>query len=151
MATDNTPGLALALTDRERTLQISTYGFADLAARTPVSPETWFEIGSIGKSFTSLALLQEHEAGNLDLQAPVSRYLPWFETRSTFPPITIHHLLSHTAGIISGVDPSPSIEAQVWAMRELAPGSAPGTSFHYSNLGYKVLGLVLARLAGQPY
>ena len=67
MAADNTPGLALALTDRERTLRVATYGFADLAARTPVTPDTLFEIGSIGKSFTSLALLREHEAGNLEI------------------------------------------------------------------------------------
>src|SRR5215208_6260838 len=85
MAADNTPGLALALTDRERTLRVATYGFADLGARTPVTPDTLFEIGSIGKSFTSLALLCEHEAGNLDLQAPVARYLPWFEVRFGVP------------------------------------------------------------------
>src|SRR5918997_243942 len=109
MATDNLPGLALALTDRERTVRVATYGFADLAARTPVMPDTLFEIGSIGKSFTSLALMREHEAGNLDLQAPVARYLPWFAVRSPFPPITVHHLLSHTAGITAGTDPTPGV------------------------------------------
>ena len=151
MAADNTPGLALALTDRERTLRVATYGFADLAARTPVTPDTLFEIGSIGKSFTSLALMREHEAGNLDLQAPVACYLPWFEVRSAFPPITIHHLLSHTAGIIAGTDPTPSVEYQVWALRESEAATPPGTSFHYSNIGYKALGLVLERLTGQTY
>ncbi len=151
MAADNTPGLALALTDRERTLRVATYGFADLAARTPVTPDTLFEIGSIGKSFTSLALLQEREAGNLDLQAPVARYLPWFAVRSAFPPITVHHLLSHTAGIISGTDPTPAVDYQVWALRETETAFAPGASFHYSNVGYKALGLLLARLTGQGY
>src|SRR5215213_4243769 len=151
MAADNTPGLALALTDRERTLRVATYGFADLAARTPVTPDTLFEIGSIGTSFTSLALLREHEAGNLDLQAPVARYLPWFEVRSAFPPITVHHLLSHTAGIIAGTDQTPGVEYQVWALRETEAATAPGTSFHYSNVGYKALGLVLERLTGQGY
>jgi len=151
MAADNTPGLALALTDRERTLRVATYGFADLAARTPVTPDTLFEIGSIGKSFTSLALLRKHEAGNLDLQAPVARYLPWFAVRSVFPPITIHHLLSHTAGIISGTDPTPGVAYQVWALRDTEVASAPGTSFHYSNVGYKALGLVLERVTGQTY
>jgi D-alanyl-D-alanine carboxypeptidase len=151
MAADNTPGLALALTDRERTLRLKTYGFADLAAQTPVTPDTLFEIGSIGKSFTSLALLREYEAGNLDLQAPVARYVPWFEVRSAFPPITVHHLLSHTAGIIAGTDPSPGVEYQVWALRETEAATAPGTSFHYSNVGYKALGLVLERLTGQGY
>ena len=151
MAADNTPGLALALTDRERTLRVATYGFADLAARTPVTPDTLFEIGSIGKSFTSLALLREHEARNLDLHAPVACYLAWFEVRSAFPPIIVHHLLSHTAGIIAGTDPTPSVEYQVWALRETEAASAPSTSFHYSNVGYKALGLVLARITGQEY
>jgi D-alanyl-D-alanine carboxypeptidase len=151
MAADNTPGLALALTDRERTLRVATYGFADLAARTPVTPDTLFEIGSIGKSFTSLALMLEHEAGNLDLQAPVARYLPWFAVRSAFPPITVHHLLSHTAGIIAGTDPTPGVAYQVWALRETEAATAPGTGFHYSNVGYKALGLVLERLTGQGY
>jgi CubicO group peptidase (beta-lactamase class C family) len=130
---------------------VATYGFADLAAGTPVTPDTLFEIGSIGKSFTSLALLREHEAGNLDLQAPVARYLPWFEVRSAFPPITVHDLLSHTAGIIAGTDPTPGVEYQVWALRETEAATAPGTSFHYSNVGYKALGLVLERLTGQGY
>ncbi|MDQ3693871.1 MAG: serine hydrolase [Chloroflexota bacterium] len=151
MAADNTPGLGLALTDRERTLRVATYGFADLAARTPVTPDHLFEIGSIGESFTSLALLREHEAGNLNLQAPVARYLPWFEVRSAFPPITVHHLLSHTSGIIAGTDPTPGVEYQVWALRETEAATAPGTSFHYSNIGYKALGLVLERLTGQRY
>src|SRR5918997_4712149 len=151
MAADNTPGLALALTDRERTLRVATYGFADLAARTPVTPDALFEIGSIGKTFTSLALMREHEAGNLDLRAPVARYIPWFEVRSAFPPITVHDLLTHSAGIIAGTDPTPSVEYQVWAMRETETASAPGTRFHYSNLGYKVLGLLLSRITGQDY
>jgi CubicO group peptidase (beta-lactamase class C family) len=151
MAADNTPGLALALTDRERTVRVATYGFADLAAHAPVTPETLFEIGSIGKSFTSLALLREYEAGRLDLHAPAAHYLPWFAVRSAFSPITIHHLLSHTAGIIAGTDPTPGVEYQVWALRETEVATAPGTSFHYSNLGYKALGLVLEQLTGQAY
>lgn len=113
IAADNTPGLALVLTDRERTLRVATYGFAGFAARMPVTPDTLFEIGSIGKSFTTLALMIEHEAGNLDLQAPVARYLPWFSVRSAFPPITVRHLLSHTAGIIAGTDPTPGVAYQV--------------------------------------
>jgi CubicO group peptidase (beta-lactamase class C family) len=147
MAADNTPGLALALTDRERTLRVATHGFADLAARTPVTPDTLFEIGSTGKSFTSVALMREHEAGNLDLQAPVERYLPWFAVRSASPSITVHHLLSH----IAGTDPTPGVADQVWALRETEAATAPGTSFHYSNVGYKALGLVLERLIGQGY
>jgi D-alanyl-D-alanine carboxypeptidase len=71
--------------------------------------------------------------------------------RSAFPPITVHHLLSHTAGIIAGTDPTPGVAYQVWALRETEAATAPGTGFHYSNVGYKALGLVLERLTGQGY
>ena len=52
------PGLTLGLTDRDGVLLIRTYGFAELASRRPVTPETLFEIGSIGKTFTAVAILQ---------------------------------------------------------------------------------------------
>ncbi len=145
------PGMAVALTDRESTLHISTYGYANSAARTPIRPDTLFQTGSIGKSFTGIALLQEYEAGRLDLHAPITEYLPWFEVPSPYPPITIHHLLTHTAGITSGSDFSPDSRTQVWALRESAAAWAPGERFLYSNDGYKALGLVLDSLRGQPY
>lgn len=151
METQTLPGMAVALTDRESTLHISTYGYADIAAATPIRPETLFQTGSIGKSFTSIALLQEYEAGRLDLHAPVTTYLPWFAVPSPYPPITIHHLLTHTAGITSGSDFSPDSRTQVWALRDSAAAWAPGERFLYSNDGYKALGLVLDSLTGQPY
>src|SRR5215467_3440489 len=94
MDAQNIPGLALALTDRTQTLWVTTRGYADLKAKIPVTEDTRFAIGSIGKSFTSIALLQEHEAGRLDLDQPVTRYLPWFKVQSRYEPITIHHLLT---------------------------------------------------------
>lgn len=82
MQAANTPGMAVALTDREKLLRISTYGYSDIAAQIPVSQATLFEIGSISKSFTSVALMQLREQGLLDLHAPLSRYLPWFDVKS---------------------------------------------------------------------
>jgi CubicO group peptidase (beta-lactamase class C family) len=151
MEARGTPGVAVGLTDRERLLRVATYGYADLAARTPVTPDTLFEIGSIGKSFTSIAIQQAREAGLIDLHAPVTDYLPWFAVQSEYAPITIHHLLSHTAGIIEGTDFAPDPRAEVWALRETETGSPPGTYFHYSNVGYKALGLILERLLGDHY
>jgi len=110
MKAANIPGLAAAVTNREATLLISTQGFADMAARTPVTAETRFEIGSIGKSFTNIALLQLHDACRLDLHAPVTRYLPWFQVQSDYEPITIYHLMTHTAGIITGTELAPQTD-----------------------------------------
>ncbi|MBC7871218.1 MAG: beta-lactamase family protein [Chitinophagaceae bacterium] len=99
----NVPAVSIALTDAERTFFLSTDGVADVAARVPVVPDTVFEIGSISKSFTAIALLQEVEAGRLDLHAPIREALSWFAVQSRFDePITPHHLLTHTAGLITG-------------------------------------------------
>ncbi len=151
MQEDNIPGMAVALTDREKLLWVSTYGFADVAAQVPVTADTLFEIGSIGKSFTSIALLQLREEGLLDLHEPVIRYLPWFHVQSRYEPITLHHLMSHTAGIIRGAEFSTEGRYEVWALRETEATVPPGSWFHYSNTGYKALGIILEDLLGQPY
>jgi len=147
------PGLALALTDRDGVLLARTYGAADVATGAPLSPEALFEIGSIGKSFTAVLVLQLAEAGRIDLTAPVDRYLPWFHVPQPpgAPPIAIEHLLTHTAGIVAGVDATPEAAFQVWALRDTPARSAPGARFHYSNVGYKALGLVLEAIEGRRY
>ena len=147
------PGLALALTDRDATLTVRTYGLADLAAQRPVTPDTLFEIGSISKSFTALAILQLVDEGRIELDAPADRYLPWLEIPRAdgHGPVTISHFLSHTAGIVSGIDATPEATFEVWTLRDLPTFSAPGERFHYSNLGYRVLGLVLEVIEGRSY
>lgn len=151
MKVANVPGMAVAVTDRERLLRVSTYGFADASAKTPVTPEMLFEIGSISKSFTSIALLQLCEEGRLDLHEPVTRYLPWFDVQSEYGPITLHHLMSHTAGIITGMEFTGEVRYEVWALRETEATAPPGTYYHYSNVGYKALGVVLEDLQSRHY
>jgi D-alanyl-D-alanine carboxypeptidase len=147
------PGLTLGLTDRDGTLLIRTYGVANLATGEPVTPETLFEIGSIGKTFTAVAMLQLADEGRIELEAPVDRYLPWFAVPQPagHRPITIAQLLSHTAGIAAGIDGTPEAAFQVWSLRDLPTFSAPGERFHYSNVGYKALGLVLEAVEDRPY
>ncbi len=72
------PGVTLGLTDSKDNLVLRTYGAADLGSGEPVTLETLFEIGSIGKTFTAVAVLQLVDEGRIDLDAPVERYLPWF-------------------------------------------------------------------------
>jgi CubicO group peptidase (beta-lactamase class C family) len=145
------PGVSVAVCDRTRTLRARDAGWRDIAARRPVDPDTTFEIGSIGKTFAAAIVLQLVDEGRISLDDPVVRHLPWFRVPRTGARITIHHLLSHTAGITAGVDGTPEAVAQVWRLRALSPGSAPGRRFHYSNVGYKALGLVVERLEGEPY
>ena len=144
-----TPGVSLALTDADRLLGVRTYGFANLDARTPVGPNTMFIMGSIGKSFTAAALLQEHEHGTIDLHAPVRDYLPWFAVGSGGDPVTIHELLTHTAGIVTGTDLAPHGHYESWALRNSRRATGPH-GFHYSNVGYKTLGLLLEAVRDEP-
>ena len=147
----NMPGLALAVTDREKPLMVATYGYADIASGRPVQPDTMFELGSIGKSFTNVALLQLRDEGRLDLQAPVSSYLPWFEVQSGYGPITTHHLMTHSSGLVTGTDIGTHGLYESWALRESRTGAPPGEYFRYSNIGYKTLGFLLEAVDGRPY
>jgi CubicO group peptidase (beta-lactamase class C family) len=145
------PGLTLAITDRDGLLLDRAYGHAEIASGRLVRPDTLFEIGSIGKTFAAIVVMQLAEEGRLELDDPVVRHLPWFRVPRTGARITIRHLLGHTAGITSGIEGTPEATFQVWRLRDLAPGSGPGRRFHYSNLGYKAIGLIVETLEGQPY
>ncbi|MCC6704529.1 MAG: serine hydrolase [Thermomicrobiales bacterium] len=151
LARANTPGLALVVTDRRETRYVGTFGLADLAAETPVSEHHAFEIGSIGKSFTAMTLLILQERGLVDLKAPVTDFLPWFEAGPHTAEITLHHLLTHSSGIIGGSDLAAEGRYEAWTLRDQAVLGAPGEHFLYSNLGYKILGYVIEEITGQAY
>ncbi len=142
------PGMTLAVTDRRELLWSAARGVADVNTRSPVTTATRFEIGSLGKPFTVIPILQLHEAGLIDLHAPVSRYLPWFGVSSQFSEITVHHLLNHTSGLPRGTDIAPHGLYESWALRDFRPVSPPGEYFCYSNIGYKTLGFLLERMTG---
>jgi CubicO group peptidase (beta-lactamase class C family) len=135
--------IAVAVTDEERTLALRTYG--------PVEDGTMFEIGSIGKSFTAIVALQLVEEGVLDLHAPVTDALPWFSVRGGRQAITLHHLLTHSSGLIRGSEVATASNYDVIALAETETGFDPGEHFWYSNVGYRVVGLALERATGRPY
>jgi CubicO group peptidase (beta-lactamase class C family) len=141
-----TPGIALAVSDREQTLEVRCYGHADPKLGTPVTPATLFEIGSISKSFTAICLVREWERGRLDLQAPVAAVLPWFPV----PDVSFHHLLSHTGGLPCGTGEPPGAPLEVLALSGAARSPA-GERFWYSNVGYGTLGQALAQITGEPH
>jgi D-alanyl-D-alanine carboxypeptidase len=144
-------GISIGLTLQDESFGVVTDGYANVEAREPVRADHLFQVGSIGKSFTAIALLQLHEEGRLDLQAPVTEYLPWFSVGSEFDAITIHHLLTHTSGLYTGTEIAPDGAFDVWALREEEARFAPGTTFNYSNLGYRTLGFVLEAVTKSPY
>ena len=151
MKVEQIPGLALALTDRNGLLRVTTYGYSDIETKTPVTSETRFEIGSISKSFTAISLLQLREQGTFDPHQPITRYLPWFSIHSRYRPITGHDIMTHTAGLPRDRDDVPSSLYQAAGVRERWTGYEPGKYFAYSNIGYQIMGYVLQEITGKPY
>jgi D-alanyl-D-alanine carboxypeptidase len=135
------PGLTLGLADRNGVIAVRTYGHTDVKTGRPVAPDDLFEIGSITKSFVGLCLLQLREEGKLDLDRPIREYLPWLRIESSYAPITVHHLLTHTSGLPNPLSLPP---APLWTAH------APGEHFHYCNVGYEILGHLLRTLDGRP-
>jgi CubicO group peptidase (beta-lactamase class C family) len=135
------PGLTLGIANRDGVIAARGYGLRDVKTRTPVVPEDLFQIGSITKSFIALCLLQLQQERKVDLDRPVREYLPWLRIESAYAPITVHHLLTHSSGL-----PNPLALPPV----PLWTGHAPGAHFHYCNLGYHILGLLLTTLDGRP-
>jgi len=146
------PGVSLALTTADGLLATRTYGVRSTNTGEPVTDDTLFQIGSITKHFTAIACLRLHEDGLLDLHAPVAEVLDWFEVPSRFDtPLTTHHLLTHTGGLVMMNDCCPSSWWQVWALRSTELGFEPGSRFSYSNVGYNVLQCVLETITGNRF
>jgi len=147
----NTPGMVLIVTDPENIMHTSAYGYEDVKTRSPVSASTIFQIGSISKSFTSIALLQLYEEGIIDVDAPLTEYLPWFSIRTDYDPITARHLAAHTAGIPRDRDDIPPSWYSAYALRERITAAPPGERYSYSNIGYQTLGVLLESVLEKKY
>ncbi len=143
-------GLALAVTDREEVLGVVCRGLADVAAGTPVRPETRFHIGSISKSFAAMIALQEVAAGRLDLHVSVNEILPWLELPEPFGPITMHDLMTHTAGLLVGTEDAPTGPGALHRLKTNPATTKPGERWLYSNDGWKVVGACLEEVTGEP-
>jgi CubicO group peptidase (beta-lactamase class C family) len=144
------PGVSIAIVKDGQVVLTLQSGHADPDCRTPVSAEHLYEIGSISKSFTALAVLSLVDEGKLALTDSVEQHVPWFHVQSEFPPFTLRHLLDHSSGLIMGSDSWPDELAQVHALRTSHTGSAPDSIFHYSNVGFMTLGVVVSAVADKP-
>ncbi|HWC29099.1 MAG TPA: serine hydrolase domain-containing protein [Dehalococcoidia bacterium] len=154
----NIPGVSIAVAERGQVAY--TRGFGDDGHGNAVTPETPFWIGSNTKSFTALSVMQLVEAGKVDLDAPVQRYLPEFSLADpdAASQITVRHLLNQTSGLSrsDGLEPVleervQTIEQAVADMSNVRPNRPVGESFEYSNLNFVVLGLLVEKVSGQTW
>lgn len=165
MRQHNVPGAAVAVVKNGAVAWAKGYGMADPALGKPVLPETVFDAASVSKPVTAWGIMKLVEAGLLDLDAPIERYV----TRWHLPPsaydhnlITIRRILSHTAGLSTdgdtGVDPDaavPTVEealnGAVLGMRPLHVAYPPGEDYHYSSVGYTLLEIAVEEVTGEPF
>jgi CubicO group peptidase (beta-lactamase class C family) len=157
----NLPGLALAIVHGDQIVHLKTLGTADPSGR-PITPQTSFLLASVSKSFTALAIMQLVEAGQIDLDAPVQRYLPWFRVADAAASarITVRHLLNQTSGLSASTGNGYFItrdsddgaqERFVRGLSTVSLSSAPGTNYEYSNANYATLGVIVGEVSGHSY
>lgn len=155
MAALQIPGLQIAVVRDGRIVLNEALGAANLEHGVPVTPTMRFSINSATKSFTGVAALQLVEAGKLDLDAPIGRYLG--DLPAAWAAIPVHHLLSHQSGLPDIVEESGdpiggSGEAEAWAAVRARPiEAAPGARFAYNQTNYALLARIIAAQSGMAF
>ncbi|MET0400780.1 MAG: serine hydrolase [Cystobacter sp.] len=157
MQQEHVPGLSLAILQDGKTVCLKAYGLANLETKERMTARTRMSIGSTTKSMTALALMQQVEAGKVDLDAPVTRYLPWFRTADGLQgQILVKHLLTHTSGlpgsyVWDGAHDEGALERRVRELAHVTLRFTPGQGDEYSNDGVTVLGLIVQTVSGKPF
>ena len=146
MASSPLPGGTVALITKDGVAQSFAFGHSEIYSETPTKLTDKYEIGSISKVYTALAIFALIEDGKVKLDDQVTKFLPWFVAGIPDGPVTISQLLSHTAGFALGSDHLPDELAQVFDMRNCRRAGIG--NFHYSNLGFMVLGQIIESITG---
>jgi CubicO group peptidase (beta-lactamase class C family) len=155
MTEDKIPGLSIALIDREGLIWTAGFGHTDYDCKTPVTPNTIFSIQSMSKTFTATLVMLAVQEGLLDLDTPISEYLPDLKVKSRFEEnpqnkMTLHHLLSHTAGFVHEAPVGnnyerkfPSFEAHIRSISDTWLEFPVGAKYSYSNLGIDLAAYII--------
>jgi CubicO group peptidase (beta-lactamase class C family) len=156
-------GMSVVIVHDQDVLLAKGYGYADMASKTPADKQTVYRVGSITKVFTALAMMQLRDAGKLNLDDPIEKYLPEFKIKSRSPdarPVTFRQVASHYSGLpteaplpysFQDVPVFPSTEELIASLANSELQVPVNTKSIYSNLGYNILGLAVERIARQPY
>ncbi len=157
------PGVAVAVVDDKRVLWQGVYGFTSRAKDKPVTPRTLFSIQSMSKSFAALGVLAAVQDGLLDLDRPITEYLPDFTVHSAFEEsperkMTLRHLLSHKAGFTHEAPVGGNFDGRPAAFAEHTRSISDtwlrypvGYRYAYSNLGIDLAGWILEKKSGMPF
>jgi CubicO group peptidase (beta-lactamase class C family) len=143
--------------DHGQILYEGGFGYANFEWRVPNTPDTKFRIGSVTKPFTAILVLQQVRSGKIDVDAPITKYLPEYR-KDTGDRVLVRHLLTHTSGIPtyigSDIEKWTSPIPRATFMSTYCSGdleSEPGAEFSYNNCGYFLLAEMLERATGKSY
>ena len=163
-AQSTVPGVSVGVVLRDGTVVSLTAGVADRATKVPVTSDDLLLAGSTGKTFFAALALQLIESGQLDLDAPISKYLgdrPWFPRLPNAAAVTVRHLMTHTSGLVR-YEMNPAFTAdlraqpdKVWTpdeevayLLDATPPFAAGAGWDYSDTNYIVLGMIMEKVTG---
>ena len=154
MSSGNIPGVAIGIVHGDRIVYLRGFGVANIETGAPVTPDMLFRVASVSKMFTAATLLDLADAGEVDLDAPVERYLP--ELPPKLGSVTARNLLSHTAGLRDGFGRGNRVDAE--ALPRFCLSRTDSLSFHgvanawsYTNMGYALAGCIAGAVEEQPY
>ena len=146
-----------------KVFSLEAVGFQDLETRKPMRTDTIFDVRSVTKIVTAIGVMILVEEGKLALSDPVEKYLPEFkrsDAKSLAPPITIHHLLTHTSGLPFSrpteieditIKRDRTLAEVVALLAKQEPEFAPGTQFRYTSGGFAILGRIIEVVSGKSY
>lgn len=154
---ENDPGGVFMVAHNGKPIYEKAFGKANLELDVNLTPQSVFQLGSMTKQFTAIAVLMLEEQGKLNVKDPVSKYVPDYPSGEK---ITLHHLLTHTSGI---KDFTKMKSLSTIAQKEMSPKMmvdffknepsdfAPGEKFDYNNSGYVLLGHIIELVSGETY
>jgi CubicO group peptidase (beta-lactamase class C family)/D-alanyl-D-alanine dipeptidase len=159
MSDKQLPAVSIAVIEDQQIVWAQGFGIADSHNEVPASAETVYRIGSVSKLFTDIAIMKLVERGELNLDAPITYYLPEFHPRNPFGiPVTLRQLMSHRSGLLreppvgNYFDPTePSLAATVRSINDTELVFPPGTHTKYSNAAIAVLGYLLQVRSREPF
>lgn len=160
MKTHEIPGMAFALADASGIVYSKGFGVLDSSDETGLIDEhTNFNLGSLSKVFTSLAIMQLHEKGQITLEDPVVNHLPWFKTNDPLlsNQITIKHLLNHSSGLpgrlnvheIKSIDKQDITNEIIEKLNGVTLVGQPGEVFEYTNMNTDLLQIIIEEKSGE--
>src|SRR5436190_22523186 len=155
----NIPSASIALISGNQVIWSGAYGYSNLWARIPATPNTVYLIGSTFKAMSTIALLQQMEQGKFKLDDRVNDYLTDFKIQNEDPqhPVTFRHLLTHTSGLPADFGPFPlwgdtsPPPLEEYLRKSLKVAKPPMTSVVYSNMAYTLIAYLVQKFSGVPY